>query len=35
MLSEPQRLAGRYLVNNPRFVAQVVLQELGARHYEL
>ncbi|MEK7476875.1 MAG: WecB/TagA/CpsF family glycosyltransferase [Candidatus Coatesbacteria bacterium] len=29
LATEPRRLAGRYLVNNPRFAALLALQELG------
>lgn len=32
---EPRRLWRRYLVGNPRFVAMLVAQRLGLRHYEL
>lgn len=35
MLSEPRRLAPRYLVNNPAFVWQVLLQSVGLRKYAL
>ena len=35
MLSEPRRLGRRYLVNNPAFVWQVLLQTLGLRRIEL
>ncbi len=35
LLSEPQRLARRYLINNPGFVWHLLLQELGARRYSL
>ena len=30
-----ERLWRRYLVNNPRFVALVLVQALGLRHYSL
>lgn len=30
LLTEPRRLAGRYLANNPRFILLVLLQEAGA-----
>lgn len=33
LLSEPRRLAGRYLVYNPLFVFHILLQALGLRHY--
>lgn len=33
LLSEPRRLAGRYLIYNPLFVFQVLLQALRIRHY--
>jgi len=35
MLSEPKRLARRYLQNNPRFVFAVLMQMLGLRRYKL
>ncbi|HUP19951.1 MAG TPA: WecB/TagA/CpsF family glycosyltransferase [Gemmatimonadota bacterium] len=35
MLTEPRRLARRYLVNNPLFVAAVALQAIGLRRREL
>jgi len=35
LLTEPRRLWRRYLVNNPLFVALVVLQVLGVRRYSL
>ena len=35
LLSEPRRLAGRYLVNNPGFVWNLLLQGVGARRYSL
>lgn len=35
LATEPRRLARRYLVNNPRFVALVFLQALGLRRYSL
>jgi N-acetylglucosaminyldiphosphoundecaprenol N-acetyl-beta-D-mannosaminyltransferase len=35
LLTEPKRLWRRYLSNNPRFVALVLLQGLGLRHYSL
>ncbi len=35
MVSEPRRLARRYLQNNPRFVFAVLMQLLGLRRYKL
>jgi N-acetylglucosaminyldiphosphoundecaprenol N-acetyl-beta-D-mannosaminyltransferase len=35
MLTEPRRLARRYLVNNPLFLARITLQLLGLRKYPL
>ncbi len=35
MVSEPKRLARRYLQNNPRFVMAVLMQLLGLRRYRL
>ena len=35
LVTEPRRLAGRYLVNNPRFVWGIFLQGIGLRRYEL
>jgi N-acetylglucosaminyldiphosphoundecaprenol N-acetyl-beta-D-mannosaminyltransferase len=35
MVSEPRRLARRYLQNNPRFVMAVLMQLLGLRRYKL
>ncbi len=35
LLTEPRRLWRRYLINNPLFVALVVLQALGLRRYSL
>ena len=35
MSTEPRRLAGRYLVNNPRFVMLVLAQKLGLRRREI
>ncbi len=35
MVSEPRRLARRYLHNNPRFVFAVLMQLLGLRRYKL
>lgn len=35
LLTEPRRLWGRYLINNPLFVALVVLQALRVRRYSL
>jgi len=35
LLSEPQRLWRRYLVNNPAFVFSITLQMLGFKHYDL
>ena len=35
MCSEPRRLAGRYLRNNPRFMLRVAAQFLGLRQYPL
>jgi N-acetylglucosaminyldiphosphoundecaprenol N-acetyl-beta-D-mannosaminyltransferase len=35
MATEPRRLAGRYLVNNPRFVMLVLAQKLGLRRREI
>lgn len=35
MVSEPKRLARRYLRNNPRFVMAVLMQLLGLRRYKL
>jgi N-acetylglucosaminyldiphosphoundecaprenol N-acetyl-beta-D-mannosaminyltransferase len=34
LLSEPRRLAGRYLVNNPRFLWHTLLQGIRVRRYE-
>ncbi|AWK88562.1 WecB/TagA/CpsF family glycosyltransferase [Azospirillum thermophilum] len=33
MATEPRRLAGRYLTNNPRFVLRVFVQRMGWRRY--
>jgi len=35
LLTEPRRLWRRYLINNPLFVALVLLQALGARKWEM
>lgn len=35
LLTEPRRLWKRYLINNPLFVALVLLQALGLKRYEL
>lgn len=35
LITEPRRLAKRYLINNPIFVALITLQMLGIRKYEL
>ena len=35
LASEPERLALRYLVNNPVFIWQVMLQSLGIREFQL
>jgi N-acetylglucosaminyldiphosphoundecaprenol N-acetyl-beta-D-mannosaminyltransferase len=35
LASEPRRLWRRYLVNNPVFLWKVMLQELGAKQYDL
>ena len=35
LLTEPRRLWRRYLINNPLFVALVVLQALGVRKWEM
>ncbi len=35
MLTEPRRLARRYLINNPLFVGRIALQLLGIRKYPL
>jgi N-acetylglucosaminyldiphosphoundecaprenol N-acetyl-beta-D-mannosaminyltransferase len=35
LCSEPRRLAGRYLKNNPRFVAKFALQLAGLKKYPL
>jgi len=35
LASEPRRLWRRYLVNNPVFLWKVLLQQVGARRYEL
>jgi len=35
LLTEPRRLWRRYLINNPLFIALVVLQALGLRRYSL
>ncbi|GIW26208.1 WecB/TagA/CpsF family glycosyltransferase [Meiothermus sp.] len=35
MVTEPKRLARRYLHNNPRFVVAVLMQLLGLRRYHL
>lgn len=35
MVSEPKRLARRYLQNNPKFVMAVLMQLLGLRRYRL
>jgi N-acetylglucosaminyldiphosphoundecaprenol N-acetyl-beta-D-mannosaminyltransferase len=32
---EPRRLWRRYLLNNPVFVWKVMLQQVGARRYDL
>lgn len=33
MATEPRRLAGRYLTNNPRFIVRVIGQRIGWRRY--
>lgn len=33
--SEPRRLARRYLINNPAFLWQLLLQSIGVRHHKL
>ncbi len=35
LTQEPQRLAKRYLVNNPLFVVRAAAQLLGMRKYDL
>jgi N-acetylglucosaminyldiphosphoundecaprenol N-acetyl-beta-D-mannosaminyltransferase len=35
LLTEPRRLWRRYLINNPLFVALIILQALGLRRYSL
>jgi N-acetylglucosaminyldiphosphoundecaprenol N-acetyl-beta-D-mannosaminyltransferase len=35
LLQEPRRLAGRYLINNPLFIYQTILQLLGLRTYHV
>ena len=35
LASEPRRLWRRYLLNNPLFVWRVMLQQVGARRYDL
>jgi N-acetylglucosaminyldiphosphoundecaprenol N-acetyl-beta-D-mannosaminyltransferase len=35
LCSEPRRLAGRYLRNNPVFVAKIALQLAGLKKYKL
>jgi N-acetylglucosaminyldiphosphoundecaprenol N-acetyl-beta-D-mannosaminyltransferase len=35
LIQEPRRLWRRYLVGNPLFLAKVVSQKVGLRHYEL
>lgn len=35
LAAEPRRLAGRYLINNPLFIAQVTLQKLGLLRFDL
>jgi N-acetylglucosaminyldiphosphoundecaprenol N-acetyl-beta-D-mannosaminyltransferase len=35
LLQEPHRLAGRYLINNPLFIYQIILQLLGLRTYHV
>ena len=35
LVTEPRRLAKRYLINNPIFVALITLQMLGIRKYEI
>lgn len=35
LLKEPTRLWKRYLINNPRFVIQVLLQKLGIKTYSI
>ena len=35
LLTEPRRLWRRYLINNPLFIALVLLQALGLRKYSL
>ncbi len=35
LATEPRRLAGRYIRNNPRFVLRVAAQQMGLRRYDL
>jgi N-acetylglucosaminyldiphosphoundecaprenol N-acetyl-beta-D-mannosaminyltransferase len=35
LATEPRRLWKRYLRNNPSFIALILMQELGLRHYEV
>ncbi len=35
LLSEPRRLWKRYLVNNPLFIANVLMQKCGLRRFSL
>ena len=35
LCQEPQRLAKRYLINNPQFIWKFVIQILGLRKYSL
>ena len=35
LVTEPRRLWKRYLVNNPSFIALIVMQELGLRRYKV
>jgi N-acetylglucosaminyldiphosphoundecaprenol N-acetyl-beta-D-mannosaminyltransferase len=35
LITEPRRLAKRYLINNPIFVVLIALQMLGIRKYEI
>ena len=35
LVTEPRRLWKRYFLNNPSFIALIIMQELGLRHYEV
>ena len=35
LVTEPRRLWKRYFLNNPSFIALIILQQLGLRHYEV